>query len=303
MAEAVTRRVETKINDKELFFLNAMASPDPLMYLNENLQPHQKPFSVAVIVDGNGRWASQRDLSVTEGHMAGAERVHEHLQNFRSLPFIRKPFLWVLSPDNRVKREETEVAGINGIAKAYARTMLPELHAANGRFTWLGSPDGLAPDIIEAFEDLERATARNTGQELVLGFNYKGEVETLQAVRLLYHQAFAQGLLHGYGKKPFAFSPMGLNTIEFEKLWRSTIDPKGVGKFDMVIRTGMDRDGGVTHLSGLGWRVEDAQYVGVRKLFPDFTKRDLVRCFVEYAFRERRSGGRPNQTSSGLVLP
>lgn len=303
MTEIIIRRTEAGINDKERFFLDTMASPDPLAYLGENLQPYQKPSSVAIIVDGNGRWARKQAKSVTEGHVAGAERVHEHLQSFQSLPFVRKVFLWVFSPDNRVKREDTEVAGINGIAKAYAKTMLPELNAANGRFTWLGSPDGLVPDIIEAFEGLERATTRNTGQELVLGFNYKGEVETLEAARLLYYEAFTQGLLHGYGGESHTFSLMGFNTIDIEKLWKSKIDPKGVGKFDMLIRTGMDYDGGVTHLSGLGWRVEDAQLIGVRKLFPDFTQRDLIRCFVEYAFRERRGGGRPNQTPSGLVLP
>ena len=258
---------------KELLLQELQTAPDPIgLILDSGLN---FPTSVGLIADANGRWAKDRGLPVTEGHMAGAERVVEFLRACERIPSIQTIAVWAISPDNMEKRTKKEVMGLMGLVVKYTTTLLPELMEKNARFIHLGRKRGLPPYVADFFRETEDSTANNTGQRAALAFNFGGQQERLDAIKdgiCNSHQHFIEtgelpDLTDGY-------------LSQFE-------DPYNIGYLDMLIRTGGD-----LRTSGLGRIVDRAELHFPPTPLPDFTERDLAMELVDYSFREKRYGGR-----------
>lgn len=216
---------------------------------------------VAIITDGNGRWAQQRGLDVTEGHRAGAENVKARLRDAVDLG-IEQLAIYAFSTENWV-RSDAEVAGLMELFREYIARETPELHGEGVRMRFIGRrADPVPPDIIEQMEWAERLTADNTRITLFIPFNYGGRAEIVDAARTF--------------------------TGTTEEEFRQHLYAPDMEDPDLVIRTS-----GEQRLSNyLVWQTAYSELVFRDELWPDFDRRAFEESLEEYAARERRFGGR-----------
>ena len=216
---------------------------------------------VAIITDGNGRWAQQRGLSVTEGHRAGAENVKARLRDAVELG-IEQLAIYAFSTENWI-RSEAEVAGLMELFREYIARETPELHAEGVRMRFIGRrADPVPPDIIEQMEWAERLTANNRRITFFIPFNYGGRAEIVDAARRF--------------------------TGTTEEEFRAHLYAPDMEDPDLVIRTS-----GEQRLSNyLVWQTAYSELVFRDELWPDFDRRAFEESLAEYAARERRFGGR-----------
>src|SRR5512145_3348787 len=139
------------------------------------------PEHIAVIMDGNGRWAAQRHLPRVEGHRAGIESVREVVEGSARLG-IKVLTLYAFSVENW-KRPATEVSTLMALLKRYLRLELGTLLGNNIRFNVIGRADALASDVLTELLDAERKTAKNTGMLFNIALNYGGRTEIVDAAR------------------------------------------------------------------------------------------------------------------------
>ncbi len=235
------------------------------------------PRHVAIIMDGNGRWAAERGLLRMQGHRKGVETVREAIRH--AIEFdIKYLTLFSFSSENW-SRPQSEVSDLMGLLKLFIRKDLAELHRENVRVIIVGKRDGLPPDIGPLLEDAEKLTAANTGLQLVIAFNYGARDEILRAVRQLANDV-ADGLI-----KP--------EDID-EALFSSKLDTAGIPDPDMIIRTS-----GEMRLSNfLLWQAAYTEFVFVDCLWPDFNRDEFVRALSIYQSRDRRFGGLSRDAAS-----
>ena len=234
---------------------------------SETLKP--TPRHVAVIMDGNGRWAKRRGMPRVAGHRQGVSSVRNVLEAAGDAG-VEVLTLFSFSSENW-RRPAVEVEELMGLLRRYLKSEIAELHASNVRFTVIGDRDELAPDIIQLIEEAERTTSSNTGLTLVLALNYGGRGEIANAVRRI-AKSVELGLL-----KPEAVE---------ETLFESYLWTVGLPDPDLVIRTS-----GEKRISNfLLWQCAYAEFVFVDKLWPDFGKDDFHAAIDEYRNRERRFG-------------
>ncbi|MFC5555182.1 isoprenyl transferase [Methylobacterium iners] len=232
--------------------------------------PARVPDHVAIIMDGNGRWAARRGLPRVEGHRRGVEAVRRAVRSAIELG-VRYLTIYSFSAENW-RRPPAEVADLMGLLKLFMLRDLAELHANDVRVRIIGARDGLSPDIAGLLEEAERRTCRNTGLTLVVAFNYGGRQEILRAVRRL-AEAVAEGRL-----RPDA---IGLDAIT------GALDTAGIPDPDLVIRTS-----GEQRLSNfLTWQTAYAEYVIAPEFWPDFDHESFLAALDEYNRRDRRFGG------------
>lgn len=228
------------------------------------------PQHVAVIMDGNGRWAKQRMMNRLLGHKAGIEAVRETIRCASDLG-VRFLTIYSFSTENW-KRPQDEVTGL---MELFAKTMLAEvdaLHAEDVRVMTIGDLSVLPSDTREAFQQAWDLTCNNTGMTLVVAVNYGARDELVHAVRCL-----AQQVQNG------EISAEDINDSVFEHyLYTSDIpDP------ELIIRTS-----GEMRLSNfLLWQAAYSEFVCSPVLWPDFNRYELLRCLLEYQSRDRRFGG------------
>jgi undecaprenyl diphosphate synthase len=228
------------------------------------------PRHVAVIMDGNGRWAAQRGLPRQEGHRRGVEAVRRCVRAAGELG-LDYLTLYAFSAENW-RRPPTEITVLMGLLKRYIRSDLDELVQANVRIRIIGSRDGLSADILGLIEECEARSRDNTGLTLVVAFNYGGRQEIVRAARQLARRVLAGEL------KPEAID---------EHVFADALDTRGIPDPDLVIRTS-----GEQRISNfLPWQSAYAEYVFLNDFWPDFDKAVLARAIAEYAGRERRFGG------------
>lgn len=216
---------------------------------------------VAIITDGNGRWAEQRGLDVTEGHRAGAENVKARLRDAVDLG-IEQLAIYAFSTENW-SRSEAEVAGLMELFREYIERETPELHEEGVRMRFVGRRGHpIPPDIIEQMEWAERLTADNTQITFFIPFNYGGRAEIVDAAR----------------------SFTGTTEEEFRQhLYAPDLEDP-----DLVIRTS-----GEQRLSNyLVWQTAYSEFVVRDELWPDFDRGVFEQTLAEYATRRRRYGGR-----------
>ena len=227
------------------------------------------PEHVAIIMDGNGRWAEARGLPRAHGHRRGVEALRAVLRAAKSIG-IKTLTLYSFSSENW-SRPAAEVSDLMGLLKLFIRRDLAELNRENVRVRVIGGRDDLPADILPLIEDAEARTADNTGQNLVLAFNYGARDEIARAARRI-SAAALRGEIDAGAIDAGTVSAF-LDTAEWP-------DP------DLVIRTG-----GEKRLSNfLMYQAAYAELVFTDCFWPDFDAAELNRALGEFTSRNRRFG-------------
>ena len=230
------------------------------------------PAHVAIIMDGNGRWASRRLLPRFEGHRRGVEALRRTVRAAGDLG-IRYLTLYSFSSENW-SRPKTEVDDLMGLLKRFIRNDLVNLHASNVRVRVIGERQGLEAEIASLLQEAEDLTAGNSGLTLVIAFNYGSRQEIAGAARRRAEEVAAGRLAPA--------------DITAERL-TDFLYTGGIPDPDLVIRTS-----GEKRLSNfLLWQAAYAEFVFLPILWPDFDRAALETALLEYANRERRFGGVP----------
>lgn len=226
------------------------------------------PQHVAVIMDGNGRWAKKRRLPRIAGHRAGIRAVREAVEACARLgvPYLT---LYAFSIENW-KRPDTEVKLLMGLLREYLRKEIRELNKQNIRLAVIGRVHELPKPVQQDLQTTLEKTRHNTGMRLTLALNYGGRAELIDAVRSL-----AERLKHN-----------GLITID-ETTFSEYLYTRDLPDPDLLIRTS-----GELRLSNfLLWQVAYSEIWVTDTLWPDFTQKDLLQAIIDYQKRERRYGG------------
>jgi len=235
------------------------------------------PARVAVIMDGNGRWAARRGLPRTAGHAAGAgaaERVVESCARRG----VRELTLFAFSTENW-RRPPAEVAALMDLLARWAGAQRARLVDGGVRFRALGRLDRLPPHARDALQALAEATAGGARMTLRVALDHGGRAEIVEAARRLAREAAAD---------PARLA--SLDALDEAGFARLLPDPD-MGDPDLVIRTG-----GESRLSNfLLWRLAYTEIHVTERLWPDFADADLERAFFDFSRRERRMGGVPQK--------
>ena len=251
----------------DYIFPNPPAGLDPAC-LNEDAIPEH----VAVIMDGNGRWAKKRALNRLKGHKAGIEAVRETIRCASDLG-VRYLTLYSFSTENW-KRPEEEVIGL---MELFAKTMLAEvdaLHEEHVRVKTIGDLSPLPAETRQAFDEAWEKTKGNDGMTLVVAINYGSRQEMLHAADALMRYAVVQA--EETGEIPQATEELferGLYTADIP-------DP------DLLIRT----SGEMRVSNFLLWQIAYSEFVCTEVLWPDFDRYEFLRALLEFQKRERRFG-------------
>jgi undecaprenyl diphosphate synthase len=244
-----------------------MAAPGKSGRTDERMQ--REPRHIAIIMDGNGRWAAQRGLPRAEGHRRGVEAVRATVQAAIELGV---PYLTIFSfSSENWTRPASEISDLLNLMKRYIRRDLATLHKHNVRIRVIGERSDDA-EIRGMIEEAESLTAANTGLNLVVAFNYGSRAEIVGAARRLAEQVQA-GTLTTDAITPERFA-RELHTV-------------GLPDPDLLIRTS-----GEHRLSNfLLWQLAYAEFVFVDAYWPDFTKEHLAAAIEDFRRRDRRYGG------------
>ena len=230
------------------------------------------PNHIAIIMDGNGRWAKERNLPRKLGHKAGCETLEQIVEDCARLG-IGYLTVYAFSTENW-KRPQEEVVGLMDL---FAKTMLAEvdgLHEEHVRVKTIGDLSLLPEETREAFEEAWEKTKNNTGMTLVVAVNYGSRQEILRAVNRCAEEVAAR-TADGLAPKEFSAEDFehGLYTA-------------GMPDPDLVIRT----SGEVRLSNFLLWQVAYSEFVVTDVLWPDFDRYELLRCLLEFQGRDRRFG-------------
>lgn len=236
---------------------------------NNSSDTEQVPTHIAVIMDGNGRWAKSRGLPRVAGHRAGADAVRRIVEAAASAG-VSYLTLYSFSSENW-KRPEEEVRDLMGLLRRYLKAEIAELHGKDIRFKVIGDRKRLAPDIIRLIEDAEEMTAENSRMTLVLALSYGAREEIASAARKL-AQSAAMGLIN----------PEAID----EEVFAAHLYTGGIPDPDLLIRTS-----GEQRISNfLLWQMAYTEFTFVDKFWPDFSEEDLSQAIRDYSKRERRYG-------------
>lgn len=228
------------------------------------------PRHVAIIMDGNGRWAKSHGLPRFEGHRRGAEAVRRSVTAAHELG-IEALTLYSFSSENW-SRPETEIGELMGLLKRFIRSDLRDLHAKNVRLRIIGEGHPTDSEVQALLDEAQELTRNNTGVKLTVAFNYGSRNEIARAAQQLARQV-ADGVLRPEDITPERFS--------------DALDTAGLPPLDLVIRTS-----GEQRLSNfLLWQAAYAELVFLPVFWPDFDRDWMERALAEYGRRERRFGG------------
>jgi undecaprenyl diphosphate synthase len=239
-------------------------TPDEVLARQVNAD--QLPAHVAIIMDGNGRWAAQRHLPRVEGHRAGIESVRAVVETSARLGIVVLT-LYAFSVENW-KRPPTEINTLMTLLKRYLRLELGTLLKNNIRFQVIGRAEELAPDIQRELDMAMAQTTANTGMLFNIALNYGGRTEIVDAAR----RAIAAGIV-----------PDELDERRFSDFLYTANQPDP----DLLIRT----SGEMRVSNFLLWQIAYAEIWVTDTLWPDFRRRDLLEAIVAYQKRDRRYGG------------
>jgi undecaprenyl diphosphate synthase len=221
------------------------------------------PRHVAIIMDGNGRWAKKRMLPRAMGHKKGVETVRQVVRAAGELG-LEALSLYAFSSENW-KRPEDEITDLMGLMRSFIKSDIDEFTANDVRLKIIGNYKALAPDIVEMLEDALARTAHNSKTTLAVALNYGSQDELVRAAQA----AAAQGAITA-------------QAIE------ANLDTADMPPLDLLIRTS-----GEQRLSNfMLWQAAYSEFWFTDTLWPDFTKKELARALDEFAGRERRYGGR-----------
>ncbi len=215
---------------------------------------------VAIITDGNGRWARSHGVPVNEGHSAGADTVKARLRDAAEFG-VRELTVYSFSTENWSRPAE-EVAGLMQMFSARIAGETPELHEEGVRMRFIGRRDGISDELVQRMEWAEQLTARNERITLFVAFNYGGRAEILDAAR-----RFDGGT---------------------EEEFRACLYAPEMHDPDLIVRTS-----GEQRLSNyLLWQSAYAELIFREEMWPDFSRDALAQCLAEFSRRRRRFGAR-----------
>jgi undecaprenyl diphosphate synthase len=224
------------------------------------------PHSVAIIMDGNGRWAEQRGLSRLEGHRAGVKNVHPIVESLNSQG-VASAILYTFSTENW-RRPEEEVNGLFKLLEETITREARELHKKHVRIIHVGSTNGLSTKLRAKIKGAVRLTAQNNGLTLGIAFNYGGRAEIIDAVRHIIKDRIKADELD-------------------EKLFEKYLSTSAFPQIDLIIRTG----GEIRTSNFLVWQAAYSEYYFTPVLWPDFNEKELEKALQAYSQRQRRFGG------------
>jgi len=239
-------------------------SPDEMLARQVNFE--QLPAHVAIIMDGNGRWAAQRHLPRVEGHRAGIDSVRDVVETSARLG-IEVLTLYAFSVENW-KRPKTEIHVLMTLLKRYIRLELNTLQKNNIRFRVIGRPEALAPDVQRELQTGMDETAKNTGMLFNIALNYGGRAEIVDAVRRVMTSSI---------------EPDDLDEKRLSEFLYTAHQPDP----DLLIRT----SGEMRVSNFLLWQIAYSEIWVTETLWPDFRRRHLLDAVVAYQKRDRRYGG------------
>jgi len=237
--------------------------------MTENIDKREVPQHIAIIMDGNGRWAEGRSLPRTQGHIQGAKRVEEIIDVSRELG-VKVITLFTFSTENW-DRPENEVALIMNILTAVLERKLEKLKKDNIKLLTIGRTDRAPEPLLKTLTSVMEATKNNTGLIVNLAFNYGARVEIVDAV-----QSIAQAVNEGQ--------------LNVEDINEATISDalytKGLPDPDLLIRTS-----GEQRISNfLLWQLSYAELYFTEKFWPDFSGEEFKSAITSYQTRDRRYG-------------
>ena len=228
------------------------------------------PRHVAIIMDGNGRWAGQRGQQRISGHRAGVESVRAVVDTGARLG-LGALTLYAFSTENW-KRPRLEVSALMRMLRHYLRQELNEIHRQNIRFQAIGRLDALAPAVRQELDRATEHTQNNTGMVLSIALNYGGRAEIVDAARA----ALAR----------FVNEKRDPNSLEESDLARE-LYTDGLPELDLLVRT----SGELRISNFLLWQLAYAEIHVTPTLWPDFRRPHLLEAILDYQARDRRFGG------------
>ena len=239
--------------------------------LAKAVDPYRLPAHIAIIMDGNGRWAKRRSLPRAAGHRAGAEAVRVTVETCAQMG-IRVLTLYAFSAENW-KRPRSEVDILWRLLRVYIRKELPTLQRSNIRLATIGRLEPLPQAARDELDAAERATGSNDGLRVNLALNYGGRHELVDAFNSILEQARQRGSL----------SDLRVDeaTISAHLYTAGGPDP------DLLIRT----SGEMRVSNFLLWQIAYAELYVTDVLWPDFKRSDLLKAILDYQKRDRRFGG------------
>jgi undecaprenyl diphosphate synthase len=246
--------------------LSVIPAGSPEEALARQVNFDRLPVHIAVIMDGNGRWAAQRHLPRVEGHRAGIDSVRDVVEGSARVG-IKVLTLYAFSVENW-KRPVTEVSTLMTLLKRYLRLELNTLLKNDIRFRVIGRDEELAPDIRRELKMAEEKTAQSRGMLFNIALNYGGRAEIVEAAR----RAIAAGI-----------RPEQLDEQRFGDFLYTAGQPDP----DLLIRT----SGEMRVSNFLLWQIAYSEIWVTDTLWPDFRKRDLLEAILAYQKRDRRYGG------------
>jgi undecaprenyl diphosphate synthase len=250
-------------------------SPDEA--LARQINPARLPAHIAIIMDGNGRWAAQRHLPRVKGHSAGVDAVRDSVETCARLG-IDVLTLYAFSVENW-KRPQLEVSTLMALLKRYLRLELQTLVTNNIRFQVIGRVEGLSRDVQKELQRAADTTQGSTGMQFNIALNYGGRAEIVDAAR----RAIESGI-----------RPDELDEAKFAEFLYTAGQPDP----DLMIRT----SGEMRVSNFLLWQIAYAEIHVTEVLWPDFRCRHLLEAVLDYQKRERRFGGISSQAPARIAL-
>lgn len=235
------------------------------------LKPERLPEHVAIIMDGNGRWAGRRSLKRFLGHQQGARSVQLVTETASriGLPWLT---LYAFSLENSLRRPRAEVSFLMRLLKSYLESNVQRMMDNNVRMRYIGRTHDLPPEVQEKMHWVEETTARNTGTTLTLALNYGGRTELVDAFR---------GLMAEMQRKHVSPDRITEQDIHRHLYTAHMPDP------DLLIRT----SGEMRISNYLLWQIAYTEIYVTERLWPDFRGIHLLEAIADFQRRERRYGG------------
>jgi undecaprenyl diphosphate synthase len=257
--------------------------------LYETLDPARIPQHVAIIMDGNGRWAGKRALKRFLGHQQGAESVQYVVETASriDLPWLT---LYAFSLENNLRRPKTEVNFLMKLLKSYLISNVKRMNDNNIRMAYIGRTHELPQEVQDTMQWAAEQTERNTGTTLTLALNYGSRSEIVDATRTLLHRMLAEAHRRGISLEDM-LAAEGMDDAIASRVSEETLggalytahmpDP------DLIVRTS-----GEQRISNfLLWQIAYAEIFVTERLWPDFRGLHLLEAIADFQHRERRFGG------------
>lgn len=236
----------------------------------EKIDPERIPEHIAIIMDGNGRWAKKRSLPRTAGHKAGIEALREVIKTCSNLN-VRYLTLYAFSTENW-KRPEEEVSGLMNLLVYYLRNEIKELNENNVRIHTIGDISKLPDTALIEIEAAQKLTRNNTGLTVNIALNYGGRLEIINAVKSICVKAMNKEI--------------DVDQID-EKYFSEHLYTKGVPDPDLLIRP----SGELRISNFLLWQIAYSEFWFSKIFWPDFNGKYLIEAILDYQGRDRRYGG------------